>query len=168
MLQCEHIYLSIYLSCEISSHNIYKSFSSQLLGTNQYWCRMRNHGCGHVGLKPTTFVLRCRHLNRFATTTLYAVEIIYKYLIIESVNATENQTRQSTYILNENLCKQYNDCFQFTSNGNREQYQIYKTQNIINIVSRVNICYLLTRHILQFTLTLLEPKVVSLCHQYRV
>ena len=39
--------LNTYLSsldCEASSHNFFKSLSSPLPGTNQYWCHMRNHG----------------------------------------------------------------------------------------------------------------------------
>ena len=38
----------IYFSsiCEASSHNLFKSLSSPLPGTSQYWCDMRNHGRG--------------------------------------------------------------------------------------------------------------------------
>ena len=34
----------------ISSHNLFTSLSSPLLGTNQYWWNMRNHDVTRVGL----------------------------------------------------------------------------------------------------------------------
>ena len=39
------------LDCEASSHNLFKSLSSLLPGTNQYWCHMRNHGCDQCGVR---------------------------------------------------------------------------------------------------------------------
>ena len=35
---------SFQLDCEASCHNLFKSHSSTLPGTNQYWCHMKNHG----------------------------------------------------------------------------------------------------------------------------
>ena len=47
----EYLCFAVYLDCEASYHNLFKSLSSQFPETNQYWCYMKNHGREPCGVR---------------------------------------------------------------------------------------------------------------------